>query len=217
MGSSWAAQSFDLNDEDPTNLAKLWGTPCITLAKPNASNLHQIAQVKKHHIKLPLIWFFCEPAIVFQNDSRKTETFLMSPYFMDDHKEEQYNQLRMINNLNLPVALIGSHCDIMDDVSEFKNLEVIAHSWQNFLATKVGMAARKFNWGYEVGHKIFKFSEIQKPSINFVEEVSEGLQFWKELENRKVFFEVHPNKLGNIMFAEHLKTKIENFIVKHSK
>jgi hypothetical protein len=218
-GPSWAELSFEpiFNFSvwpNYTNLALEWKLNCYNVAKCANSNYNCVDSVKLLNKDLPVIWLMCEPLIhtLFQNPST-IKDYLTAKDHLSFRQEELHRQLTAMNDLGLPIGIIGAHTDIrQSDIAGFKNLSIIHPSWQNFLADKIEVRPNEYNWGYDVAHlMLFRHPNIQ-PSDQLIMDIYDGLEFWLELQNKKVFHIVHPNRFGNILFAAHIKQQVVNFI-----
>ena len=209
-GPSWANSSFP-DDEYSTNLAKEWKIPCIDASGHGDSCLDTLAKVLSilKDKKLPVIWIYNEPI----SDSEALIgcdhfSFIGSNDWKQLHADCNAQVLRRINDLGVPVLLIGGHCDIYD--CDYPNLTVGHPSWQKWLAAQAGMTVENniidftptnggnykldFCWGPEVFHRIINDNQQLKPSAELLDSIWDIYYFWQELERRDWFFEVHPNK-----------------------
>jgi hypothetical protein len=218
-GPSWAELSYELLINftiwpNYTNLALEWNLNCYNVAKRANSNYNCIDSVKALNKDTPVVWLLCEPLIhIYYQTTYKIKDYLTAKDHLSYRQEELQQQLVAMNDLGLPIGIIGSHSDIrQSDIAGFKNLSIIHPSWQNFLANEAGIQPNEYNWGYDVAHlMLFKNKNIQ-PSDQLIMDTYDGLEFWHELQNKKVFFDVHPNKLGTIKFAKHIKQQVVDFI-----
>jgi len=215
VGPSWAVRSFDTvegSEDDFTNLIQELNLDVMNLAKSDYSNTQCLTAVK-NHIKdnkdiRGIIWVYCEPILDVPHELKKT--VIESDNFWSIREIVNQRILSQINNLNIPVGLIGGHSDIVN--CDYSNITVIHPSWQKFLAENVGVSL-KHGWGAEVAHR-YAMYEIKdsSPSKPFVFEVSDTLKSWSEMEMLGVFRGVHPNKKGNILFAKEIANNIQSFI-----
>jgi hypothetical protein len=191
-------------------------------------NLNKVTEYLKKS-KLPIIWIYNEPLLEVEEFCKISLIDLIK---RDDWQEirSECNQIALskINKLNVPVLLIGGHSDLFN-YCNYSNIHIGHPSWQKFLAEKSGMKIinsiinvtpfdggnynLKFCWGAELVHRIIHQFPSITPSNSIVESVWDMYFFWKELEHRNWFFEVHPNKIGNVKFAEFLKPTVDNFLI----
>lgn len=230
-GPSWAVGSFPLTAES-TNLAQEWGFDHIDVSMCAASVSTTIKRVQQElqSQKLPVIWIYHEPltSLDMVTDMSFADFIQRSDWY---NIRSQCNQqsLQLINNLGVPVLLIGAHSDIVD--CNFENITVGHHSWQKFLAESAGLALTNnvINvapadggnyqltdcWGAEVVQRIIhEYSDHTEiiPNLSLVDATWNIYFFWDELTKKDYFFDVHPSKRGNIEFAKFLKTTVENFL-----
>ena len=217
-GPSWGELSYEpMQDFDVypnyTNLALEWNIPCYNVAKRANNNYQCIDSVRSLNKDLPVIWIMCEPLVAILHNVPAQHEYLQSNNHLAVRQDLLHEQLRAMNDLGLSIGIVGAHSDIrQQDINNFSNLSIIHPSWQNFLADKVNVQSRNYNWGYEIAHVMFRvFPEI-KPNDRLVMDMYDGLDFWQQLEKENVFCDVHPNKQGNIQFAELIKQRVIDFI-----
>ena len=235
-GPSWAATSYPDDPLNFTNLSIEWSIPCISTAHRAQTNLDGIDKVKNQPKDLPIVWLYSEP---ISDLTRITGMTFKDVVTRNDWWEirEECNQhcLEEINNLGVPVLLIGAQSDIVN--CNLTNIRVAHPSWQRWSAVAAGMTVGEkilveptdggsfeFTncWGAEILHRfIFENPNIM-PDSSLVDAIWDVYYFQEELQRRGWFFEVHPNKHSNIEFAKFLRpilldfletTKDENYIV----
>ena len=54
-----------------------------------------------------------------------------------------------------------------------------------------------------------------EPSI--IDYINEQYEVWRQLEDKGLFNWVHPSIEGNMIFYEHVKNKMENFVNAHKE
>ena len=211
VGPSWAVQNFeklDIENESTSLLQelKLSATNLASLGSSNWENLLQIQAQKNYD---GVVWIYCEPILDIETFKvSDISSFLQSEKFWQMRSQVNQITLEKINNLGCPVALIGAHSDIVDN--NYNNLYTIHHSWQKFLCEKINLNITQ-GWGAEIAHRWFMRRNI-KPSYQLVDKITEVFAAWKQLEQQGLFWEVHPNRLGNEIFAKHIKQKLNNWI-----
>lgn len=227
-GPSWAASSFP-QGLDATNLSKEWQIPCISVAECGSTVLGQLERVGKilDQKKMPVIWVYNEPiSDINQMLGIDLEEFVQQ----EDWKtlRDRCNQicLNRIDELGVPVLMIGAHSDITGNVGP--NITIGCDSWQKWLAKRAGMLVNdniikvdpadggNFDlshcWGAEIIHRFLHENTTITPARSLVDAIWDVYYFWQELQARDWFYEVHPNKRGNIEFAEFLKPTVDNFL-----
>lgn len=220
-GPSWGELSYEpMQDFDVwpnyTNLALEWDIPCYNVAKRANNNYQCIDSVRALNKDLPVVWIMCEPLVAILNDGPRQHEYLQSKDHLAFRQELLQQQLCAMNDLGLPIGIVGAHSDIRhSDITGFNNLSIIHPSWQNFLARQTTVPSRNYNWGYEIAHVMFRVFPEVKPSDQLVMDMYDGLDFWRLLEKEKMFYVAHPNKSGTIQFAEHIKQQIVDFILHH--
>lgn len=219
-GPSWGELSYEpMQDFDVwpnyTSLALEWNIPCHNIAKRANNNYQCIDSVKALNKDLPVVWVMCEPLVAILHNVPAQHEYLQCNDHLSFRQDLLQQQLSAMNNIGLPIGIVGAHSDIrQQDVDNFSNLSIIHPSWQNFLASTASVESRNYNWGYEIAHVMFRVFPEVKPTDQLVMDMYDGLDFWKKLEREKVFCDVHPNKLGNIQFAEHIKQRVADFILR---
>jgi hypothetical protein len=238
LGPSWAVQSFESpgGEHDPvkTNLAQELGlTDYTSLALYANSNFDQLtlAQefIQQHPELAPFrIVFVSANSLSYGhkifNMSRVefAKTFLQSndPLDLVQSLEQQFYQ--RLNQLGVPVALIGAHTDVT--CQSHDNITVIHPSWQNFLAQRCGLNS-VYGWAADVAHGWLQgivipevgdpehFDLGRNPSPVVVDEIHKIIfDTWMELEKHKLFRCVHPNILGNQLFAKEIADSFNQWI-----
>lgn len=219
-GPSWGELSYEYMEDfdvwpNYTNLALEWNIPCYNVARRANNNYQCIDSVQELNKDLPVVWVMCEPLVAILHNVPLQHEYLQSKNHLAFRQDLLHDQLSAMNNIGVPIGIIGAHSDIRhEDITNFGNLSIIHPSWQNFLAKQVGVESRDYNWGYEIAHVMFRVFPEVKPNDQLVMDMFDGLDFWKQLEKEKVFCDVHPNKQGNIKFAELIKQSVADFITK---
>lgn len=215
-GPSWAASSYPVEDENATNLAKLWNMPHVDQSVPGVHAIYNLKRLYEQKEKGPVVWIYNEPLGVLKRATNmEDKEFLIR----NDWKEiwQECNQfcLNSIARLGRPVLLFGAHSDIVD--CNHANIVVGHKSWQRFLAEQAGTVTKKIKvptvcWGAEVIHREMHKSPDIEPNKSLVDSIWNVFSFWKQLEEQDLFNHVHPNLRGNKLFAEYAKPMVEKFL-----
>lgn len=233
-GPSWAHSSYDppntVEYANPTSLAKEWNIPCLDLSKPGSGVLDRVTRVtntKNSGTVLPIVWIYNEPLVDLKDATgMDLAEFVQRSDCIDIWKECNRWCLNKINDIGLPVLLIGGHCDIVD--CDFSNITVGHDSWQKYIAELAGLKVDNNTvyvkmddggdysfdrcWGAEVVHRFIHQHQNIQPSQEIVNAIWDIFFFWKELEKANLFFEVHPNKRANQEFAKFLLPVVNKFL-----
>jgi hypothetical protein len=214
VGPSWANRSYDTpmgEETDYTNLYKELNLDVDDLTKLGATNdffLRMLDKNSHSNYNLPysgIIWVYCEPI----SDIQDQKSLIESEDFWQIRSKKNKDTLQRINDIGVPIALIGAHSDIVD--CDFSNITVIHPSWQKFLAD---YSNTKLNhgWGCEVGHRLLlgEFPKA-KASKNIVNYISDTWGVWCKLDLNRVFCWCHPNKLGTELFAKEIKNNVQSW------
>ena len=224
-GPSWAASSYPI-DTKCTNLAKEWNLSYIDYSKPGSTVLDCVAKLEAGP-DLPIVWIYHEPlGCLFEATGLSREQLMQRTDWKDIWEECNQFCLDKIASLNRPVLLIGGHSDIIN--CDHSNIIVGDPSWQKFLAHRAGMTIEDNNiyvkmddggdftlnrcWGAELIHRFMHEHPNITPTIEITNSVWDIFFFWKELEKLGLFYEVHPNRRGNELFAEFLKPTLVKFL-----
>jgi hypothetical protein len=209
VGPSWAYRSFDTlygTENNYTNLLKLLEIDALNLSQCGASNTDCLLAVEEHLEKCTgIIWIYCEPIKEVPRNERVK--LIKNEKFWEERELLNQSILSEINDLGIPIALIGAHSDIKN--CNYSNIEVIHPSWQKFLAETVNVKL-EHGWGAEVAHECV--IPNTRPSVQCVNLISGTLNSWTQMELKGVFQGVHPNTRGNELFAQEIKNNINLFI-----
>jgi hypothetical protein len=238
LGPSWAVQSFESpgGEHDPvkTNLAQeLELKDYTSLALYASNNFDQLALAQEFIQQHPELAPFRIVFVSANSLSHGYEIFNMSqvefakmfltsndPLDLVQSLEQKFYQ--QLVKLNVPVALIGAHTDVIWQSHD--NITVIHPSWQNFLAEQCGLDSF-YGWAADVGHRWLQginvpkkgppehFDLGTKPSSAVVDEIHKILfKTWMKIEKHQLFKGVHPNILGNQLFAKEIANSFNQWI-----
>jgi hypothetical protein len=242
LGPSWAVQSFETwqgNDPIKTNLAQeLELVNYTNLARCGDSNMAQIDMAQEFMRDHPELAPF--RAIFITSNSLQDSERLLNMHRVDfarhfiTHdsvlnlvRDLELQFYRAVEELNIPVALIGAHTDIQD-YAWSPNVTVIHASWQNFLASVVGLNSF-VGWAAEIAQlwlsskivpaqgPMMSFDCDQAPSMSAVFEIDHVMTTWSRLERAGLWKGVHPNIKGNKIFAQAISQLINQWLGKTSK
>ena len=215
VGPSWAVRSFDTpggDEEEYTNLYRELDLDVIDLSRCGAGNLEMLGVIQSQSIDYDgVIWVLAEPLLdrTWNNDS--LVDLIESDDFWDI-RTNIYQQTisRIAQEISRPIAMIGAHSDVHD--LDHPNISVIHSSWQKFLAAMVDVDL-EIGWGADVLHRMIMVECPQaRPSIEVIDAISNQFKFWKQMELQKVFNWVHPTRLGNQLFANEIRLRLEQWI-----
>jgi hypothetical protein len=242
LGPSWAVQSYEspIGKHDPVkiNLAQeLQLTNYTVLAQYANGNLDQIRLAETFMEEHPELAPF-NIVFVVGNSLRDgyiysgvsqiewAKIFLTSKDPIDLVQSEEQRFYRQVNSFGIPVALIGAHTDVSCESHD--NITVIHPSWQNFLAnqcvTNTPHIEPFYGWAADVAHTWLQgiviptvgppvpFDLGGNPSVVVVDEITKIFEIWRKLENYKLFRGVHPNILGNQLFAKEIANSFNKWI-----
>jgi hypothetical protein len=238
LGPSWAVQSFEspcgVDDPVRTNLAQeLELKDYTSLALYASNNFDQLSHaqhfIQQHPELAPFRIVFVSAnslshgyKIFNMSQVDFAKTFLLSndPLDMVQSLEQQFYQ--HLNQLGVPVALIGAHTDIT--CQSHDNITVIHPSWQNFLIKHCGLNS-VYGWAADIAHGwlqgivVPKVGEVEHfdlgrdPSPAVVEEIHKIIfDTWMEIEKHKLFRSCHPSILGNQLFAKEIANSFNQWI-----
>lgn len=238
LGPSWAVQSFESpgGEHDPvrTNLAQeLHLTNYTSLALYASSNTEQLnlAQefMQQHPELAPFRIVFVSantlrdgPNIFNLSLVEFARMFLTSNDPLDLIQSLEQGFYQKLNSLKVPVALIGAHTDVI--CQSHDNITVIDPSWQNFLGSQCGLNSF-YGWPADIAHGWLQgiivptvgdpqqFDLGTKPSMAVVDEIHKIMfKTWMVIEEHKMFRCVHPNILGNQLFAKKIANSFAKWI-----
>ena len=223
VGPTWAQKSFDSPNLllEPTNFAKQWQLPYIEQVFPSMPPLSIAQRVKTN---LPIVWIYSDPwgnvpeitGIAFEEYVSRVDWFEIWQY-CNNHI------LHAINNLGVPVLLIGTHCDIMA-CDNYPNITIAHASMQKWMAQQVGLLSNNQvcipTENIIINHcfasEIYSRFLYENPTINGNPVLNDLLIdhciFWKQLENNGYMYDNHPTKKSYTQFAKVLRPKLINFL-----
>jgi hypothetical protein len=239
LGPSWAVQSFETplgNDAVKTNLAKELNLQnYVDLSRCGDSNMNQLSMAKQF---LQENQGPARAVFITSNSLQDSETLLDTPiedfarYFMCQSdpvaviKTVETKFYQHLCDLNIPVALIGAHTDIVDYAWP-DHITVIHASWQNFLLEQGRISTpRFFGWAAEVAHRWLhnRIEGRQGPEYTLDLEVpvsndvvfciDQAFTLWSKLERRRLWSNVHPNIRGNELFAQAIGDLVNQWLEK---
>ena len=233
LGPSWAVQSYEslygYDDPVKTNLAKELNFNNYTqLAHYGDSNLTQLNKAKKFisdNIDLgPFrIFFVVNTSLDDSAEFYKTnladfaKTFLLSTIPLTLVKELEILFYKELEQLDMPIAVVGSHTDIVDYTFN-NNVTVIDPSWQNFIGSQCGVE-RFFGWPAAMGHAWMQgslngtghYNVDFDPSMEVVFEINRVFDYWTSFVDAGLWCGVHPNIQGNQLYANHIREKVNQW------
>lgn len=229
-GPSWAASSYPV-DANSTNLSLEWNLPCINVSRPASSTFDQLDAIRRQSQSAhrPVIWIYNDPLTVLESvTSKSLRDFVQDPFWFEIYREVNQICLDRINDIGMPVLLIGGHCDVFD--CDHENITIAHPSWQKWMAETSGMRVLDgvidveptdggnyqldLCWGAEVVQRFLHLNQGVKAHASLVDSMWDIYFFWDELQRRDWFFEVHPNKRANIEFAKFLRSTVNLFLEK---
>jgi len=225
VGPSWAVRDFNSTDTQLTNslqstytnIKKECNLKVTDLSEYGASNFDMLDKIKSHSGYDGIVWVYCEPIhdLELLNICSKQE-FLTSPDFWNMRALANKHTLDEMNNLNIPIGLIGSHSDIFD--CNHRNLTIIHDSWQLFLIDSINYdyvdVGRGFQgWGADVAHRWMAQYRIN-PSKEITDKITDTFFLWSLLIEKDLFWEVHPSRKGNELFSKKINKPLHLWIDK---
>lgn len=224
-GPSWAASSYPV-ENNATNLARLWDLPNVNYSRPASTVLDCLKMIISGP-RIPVVWIYHEPfGCLTEATGLSKQQLIQRSDWRDVWEECNQFCLKQIADLNRPILLIGGHSDIVN--CNHSNIVVGNASWQKFLANQAGMSIENnavrvkmddgsdftvdHCWGAEIIHRFMHENPEINPSVEITNSVWDIFFFWQELEKAGLFYQVHPNRQGNELFAEFLKPIVNNFL-----
>jgi len=221
VGSSWAVKSFaetdDATDTSIEQECNLKSKAYVTkLCQNGTSNLDMLDKVKRFgFLKYGIVWLYCEPILDIERLGICTrEEFLTSPNSWELRSIANKRILQEMNNLNMPIALIGAHSDVID--CDYENITVINNSWQSFLLDSlnydyVGADRIVQGWGAEVAHRWMAQLGVS-PTKELTDKIIEIFRRWSLLIKEDLFWEVHPTSKATKLFAKEIEKPLYEWI-----
>jgi hypothetical protein len=220
-GPSWAFQSYntqDGNEPYKTSVFKELQLSAINISKPGGSNKQQLDYIKTNsrYRNNPVIWLYCEPLLDLKHyKGIEYHELIEREDWLSIRKEVNVTILNEINDLGVPVAIIGSHSDVTD--CSLPNIEIIEQSYQKCLCDVARIPYNCLGWGPEMMHKSILLHGNLKPTRSLVDEISKTYNVWKQLESNGLFFDVHPTVNGVVEFSAIIKSKLDIWCKKYGQ
>lgn len=232
LGPSWAVQSYEsFNGDDlvRTNLASELGLKNYTqLADYGNSNSRQLDKALNFMRTNAHLGPFRILVVTSESLSDGHEKFNMTrenfalEFLLSDDpltliKDLEIKFYERLSSLEVPVALIGAHTDIVD-FNFPSNFTVLHSSWQNFLAQQCGLD-KFYGWPCEIANlwlqgRLDMTTHIKKinPSKAVVFEIDKLFSRWSTLQLNKLWNGVHPSILGNQLFSKEIANSFKQWI-----
>lgn len=221
VGPSWAATSF--GHEEPTNLLEQWELSAVNYSQRGKRNLDFI-RIPDYNIDRPCVWVFCEPLVELFKGVRNPQegdrdypgiaSYLDAVDHRLHHSKLKRQQLEQMNNLGVPIGLIGSHCDVYEsDIQGLENLSIIHPSWQQWMKDQCQLTDFTLNFGCDIANNMIQeigFNNV--PNKVLVDDIWNQYVTWNELQVQGLFHKTHPNRKSNIEFAKETRDAVVDFL-----
>jgi hypothetical protein len=223
VGPTWAQKSFDSPDLliEPTNFAKQWQ---LSYVEQVFSATPPLTIAQRVRTDLPIVWVYSDPWGNVPDITGITfEDYVSRHDWFEIWQDCNDHILRTINDLGVPVLLIGTHCDIIG-ANDYSNITVAHVSMQKWMAQQVGLFTDNQvcipNEGIVIDHcfaaEIYSKFLHENPAVcgdaGLKNRLIDHWVFWKQLENDGYMFDVHPTRKSYVEFAEVLRPKLLDFL-----
>ena len=238
LGPSWAVQSYESYRGDTdlikTNLAQELDFKNFTqIANYNNTN-HQQLDLAEDFIQknsnlgpFRIFLVMCDDLVDAYKQFNTTPEEFAQVFLTDSSpkailKKLQGSVFQRLTTLNIPVAVVGAHTDILINVLP-PNVTLIHLSWQKFLLEQIGLdQSIDQGWPAEIAHMWLCGTLYADVSLNIDFEPSRQIVFdidrlfsgWTTLSHHNLWNGVHPNIRANQLFAEHIKIKVNQWLDK---
>jgi hypothetical protein len=219
VGPSWAVRSYNTSNGD-----EQWYTSILKETQINALNLASEGSSNRTHLEIiqntltfhrrPIIWIYCEPLLDLKYyTGTDYPDLIQREDWLEIRKSINRHILEDIAALNVPIALLGSHSDVVD--CEYPNITVIEPSYQKYLCDSAGIQWNCLGWGPEQMHKSILNNGHLRPSFSLIDAIVDTYGVWKKLELHGFFYDVHPTRLGVEKFSQAIRSKLHEWYDKH--
>ena len=216
-------------------------------ARPNTRLADYVLKINK---QAPVIWLFaCPVASLFWREHNNawpaihsSNTDLAYELITAVNYNEIYNQiandeLNVINNIGLPIGLIGGSGDISEEqIVNYKNLSIIHPSWYQYLAKAADIPLQSKHMLAELLHVIVNiffpakgivWNQLWQVDRNFYNNIPVNqsliddiykIYSWREaMHNARYICHNHPNVKSNVLFHNLIKDKAKDYLNDNTK
>ena len=210
VGPSWAATSF--GHEEPTNLLEQWKLSAVNYSQRGKRNLDFI-RIPDYNIDRPCVWVFCEPLVELFKGVRNPQegdrdypgiaSYLDSVDHRLHHSKLKRQQLEQMNNLGVPIGLIGSHCDVYEsDIQGLENLSIIHPSWQQWMKDQCQLTDFTLNFGCDIANNNIEeglsYVVSNRGKNNAIEQVTIAYRIQPETDTMVAYSDENLNSALNV-------------------
>lgn len=221
IGPTWAERSFDPEGIAQTNFARVWNYPNNTLTYPSTPPGTIVNRVKGLLDNNPVVWIYSDPwgDIPWLTGIPHSEFVCRADWF-DIWRDANQQILRKINQLGVPVLLIGAHCDVID--CDFANITVAHPSWQMFMAESLGLVVdQKIQVqnrtiehciAQEIYFGFFHANPDIEPDSVLKDLVIDQWMLWDQFHQAGLMWDHHPTNASYTLFAEALRPQLNEWL-----
>jgi hypothetical protein len=221
VGPTWAEKSFDADQNTiPTNFAKEWNLRCVQQIFPS---MPPLSIAKRVRTDLPIVWVYSDPwGNVPEIANVSFAEFVSREDWFDIWQECNDVVLKKINDLGVPVLIIGTHCDVIN--CHYSNITVAHPSMQKWMAEQIDLFKNdkivvpeegiviSHCIAHEIYFKFFTENEDVQVDSGLKDLVLDHWIFWRRLEQMNLVYDTHPTRYSYEKFSKLIKPCVEKFI-----
>jgi hypothetical protein len=219
VGPTWAQRSFDPPGIQQTNFAKVWQIPYVGHVFPSQPPSTIADKLKS--LPGPTVWIYSDPwGDIPRLTGCSLSEFVSRQDWFDIWQEANQKILHKINAFDVPVFLIGTHCDVVD--CNFSNITVAHPSWQKYMSEQLGLVhdnsiviegrTIKHCVAQEIYFRFFYENPDIKVDLGLKDLITDQWMLWEQFRCQGLMFYYHPTRRSYQNFANYLKPQLLSWL-----
>lgn len=219
VGPTWAQRSFDPPGVAQTNFAKSWQLDYVEYVFPSTPPGTIANKLKS--LNGPTVWIYSDPwGDIPEITGCSHAEYVTRTDWFDIWKEANQKILSKINALNVPVFLIGAHCDVID--CNFSNITVGHSSWQKYMAEQLNLVVNNDivvsdrTIKHCIAQEIYFRYFYENPDINvnpgLHDQIIDQWLLWDCFHQQGLMYDHHPTWASYRQFANYLRPRLLSWL-----